>query len=389
MSAQQDYMDPINAFIETVKMCSYKDKPLGKIVNLTNMTFFIGAGFSKSWDINFPTGEELFNLTRSDYSASFYEFVNSLGYSDGILKFNDLKEIFYQVSMQKKYPAIRKRYVDKYNLELLEDDISRMITNKFNRLIPLNYLKNANDKLKLEAESDSDKSQILSFFKWLTDHSTGDHERIPEGLRINYITTNYDFLLESILDTILGEDDSQLLYTYRGFTPKTINNLPRLTTFNDHWLVQTLIKINGGFDIFKNNDNSFNLNYIENSGKEDTSVAPLLILPNREQDYTGSYFQTIFPKAVRTLQESQILVVVGYSVPDEDALIRLLLRQFAEENVDGLNKIIFYIDLMPIEEQLNRLQSIFPYHSKLGKKLTIIPYCGYFNQWVRLVNKNK
>jgi hypothetical protein len=33
---------------------------------------------------------------------------------------------------------------------------------------------------------------------------------------------------------------------------------------------------------------------------------------------------------------------VGYSLPEEDTLLRLLLRQFAEENVDGSEKIIFY-----------------------------------------------
>ncbi|SHL58262.1 SIR2 family protein [Chryseobacterium polytrichastri] len=114
--------------------------------------------------------------------------------------------------------------------------------------------------------------------------------------------------------------------------------------------------------------------------------APTLILPNREQDYTGSYFQEIFPKAVRTLHESKILVIVGYSLPEEDALIRLLIRQFAEENVDLTEKFIFYISTSDEEEQYEKLHSVYPYLNDRLKE-RIITYSGTFNSWLEEVLK--
>lgn len=35
------------------------------------------------------------------------------------------------------------------------------------------------------------------------------------------------------------------------------------------------------------------------------------MLPSHEQDYQQKYFQTNFPKAIRLLQESIVLVIVG------------------------------------------------------------------------------
>lgn len=61
-------------FQELVKEASYKDKDYLNLISLTNMTFFLGAGFSKSWDSNYPTGQVLFSLDRDDISEDFLEF---------------------------------------------------------------------------------------------------------------------------------------------------------------------------------------------------------------------------------------------------------------------------------------------------------------------------
>jgi hypothetical protein len=370
-------------FQKLVKERSYKDKDYSNLISLTNMTFFLGAGFSKSWDLGYPTGQELFSLDRDDISDDFLEFLLSIGYTDlSNIGFNEFKEIAYQISMQKKYPSLRRRYIDEYNLEIIENEISSIITKRFNKLVPLNYIEDASYKLKLEQSQNQNQINIVSFFKWLESHTTGDTDQIPEGLRINFITTNYDFLIESILDETLGADDTHLIYAYRGFTPKTTNKIKTPTTVHRHWLVQNLIKLNGGFEIFGSDEQGFNVDYTKKSALDLDRKAPTLILPNREQDYTGKYFQTIFPKAVRTLQETKILVIVGYSIPDEDALIRLLLRQFAEENVDGTEKVIFFIDMMNEETQIQKLESVFLYHKIARKRYNIIPFEGTFNEWI-------
>ena len=109
------------------------------------------------------------------------------------------------------------------------------------------------------------------------------------------------------------------------------------------------------------------------------------MLPSNEQDYTQNYFKSIFPKAIRLLQESRILVIVGYSLPEEDALLRFLVKQFAEDRADGDEKLVFYIDLASEYEQRSRITSVFP-HSEEGRGLKCIPFSGSFVDWIKELN---
>jgi len=61
-----------------------------------------------------------------------------------------------------------------------------------------------------------------------------------------------------------------------------------------------------------------------------------------------------------SMRDTRVLVIVGYSLPEDDALMRFIIRQFAEEPEDGREKVIFYIDRLPQEQKLQRLRSIFP-----------------------------
>lgn len=379
-------MDSSESFVKIIKSASYQDKVYEVLTPLTNITFFLGAGFSKSWDTSFPTGTELFSFDISKDNDEFYEFVDNIGYGNKTkLTFSSFKDIAYQLSMQKKYSSIRGRYIDLYNLNIVENSINAAITKRFKEISVLNHVTKHSEKLKLTTTPNADQKCIVGFFRWIHDQSTCDTDEIPEGVRPHYITTNYDFLIESILDEILAPDDSHLLYTYRGFTPITTNGVNTPKTVFNHWLVQSLIKINGGFEIFKSDENNLAVDYRSKNEQELKHNAPVLIVPNREQDYTGTYFQTIFPKAIRTLQETDVLVIVGYSLPEEDALLRILLRQFAEENVDGTEKCIFFINPMTEHEQKEKLQSVFPYHHLARHRYNIYTFSGYFTDWVNQV----
>ena len=79
--------------------------------------------------------------------------------------------------------------------------------------------------------------------------------------------------------------------------------------------------------------------YHKRSGPEITGRPPVLMLPSREQDYSDPYFKEIFPKAVRLMRETRVLIIVGYSMPDDDALMRFIIRQFAEEPEDGATNV--------------------------------------------------
>ena len=60
--------------------------------------------------------------------------------------------------------------------------------------------------------------------------------------------------------------------------------------------------------------------------REKNEHIPVLMLASREQDYSDPYFRTIFPKVVRLMRDTSILVLVGYSLPEDDALKALFDR---------------------------------------------------------------
>jgi SIR2-like domain len=180
-----------------------------------------------------------------------------------------------------------------------------------------------------------------------------------EGIRVHFATTNYDYVIETILDNIIGPDDSHYLYTYRGFTPSEIVGFSSRIVTHQHWLVDHLLKLNGGFEILRTAE-KYQLHHGKRTRDEIIEQPPVVMLPSREQDYTDQYFRTIFPKAVRLMRDSRVLVLVGYSLPEDDALMRFIIRQFAEEPEDGRGKYLFYVDLLDRGFKMERLHSVFP-----------------------------
>ncbi|HAV1390566.1 TPA: hypothetical protein JG815_004937 [Vibrio parahaemolyticus] len=362
---------------------SYKGKSKA---GLNNITFFLGAGFSKSWDERFPVGNQLFHL-EYDYWSSKCRYLEPYLTTHGYDFFEDItpvkfKEIVYQLGMYKKYPEIRPRYIDDGNIRLVESELRALVLEKFKSMAPLYYYNEDTHKIEFEHELNEAQDSIMGFFDMLMREGDGS-QGVSEGIRSHILTTNYDFIPEAILDSILAPDDSFLLYTYRGVTPHRISGNENPTVVHDNWLVNSLFKINGGFEIFQNND-QFELDYRCRDFEQSRSNPPQIMLPSNEQDYKQEYFKALFPKSIRLLQESRILVIVGYSLPEEDALIRFLVKQFAEDRVDGDNKVIFYVDISSEEDQLSKISSIFP-HVNEKRGVTVFPYSGSFDKWAREV----
>ena len=189
--------------------------------------------------------------------------------------------------------------------------------------------------------------------------------------------------METILDCVI-EDESVLRNTYRGVTPTHICGRPNKNVIHDYWAIDTLIKINGGFEIIQNNDGTYHLDYRRRSFDEVKTTPPELMMPSKEQNYTNHYFSSILPKAVRLLQESQVLVVVGYSLSEEDALLRFLIRQFAEDLRDINQKYIFYIDYLGENVMTEKLQGCFRYINYMDVD-NIFAYSGGFVDWIQEV----
>lgn len=364
-------------------------QPMGKSVPLTNVTFFLGAGFSKSWDETFPVGNALFSFTYNEWEkhdGPLGEFLALSNYQPDNLDIDAsmFKDIVYQIGMMKKYPELRPRYIDDQNLEVVEKHLRFLVRKKFEQTAALYF--EENEKLQLPHALTSAQKKILSFFGTIERSGDGS-QGLPEGLRANYLTTNYDFVIEAVLDNVLGPDDSYRLYTYRGITPVRFCGREPDTTIFDNWLVGNLLKINGGFEVFKTTE-GFEFDY--RRPKDDAALRanpPQLMLASREQDYTQTYFRAMFPKVIRLLHETRVLVVVGYSLPEEDALLRLLIRQFAEDRADGSRKALFYIDMSGEGAQVQKVNGVFPHVGDL-RGLTVIPYSGSFAAWCDEVVKS-
>ncbi|MEI9412005.1 hypothetical protein [Mesorhizobium salmacidum] len=152
-----------------------------------------------------------------------------------------------------------------------------------------------------------------------------------------------------------------------------------MSPVHEHWLVQHLLKINGGFEILRRGD-GYALDYSRRTPARVINDPPILMLASREQDYSDPYFKTVFPKVVRLMRDTTVLVIVGYSLPPDDALIRFFLRQFAEEPEDGRQKFIFYIG--PGLEGAKRkvIKEVFPTISNKDAP-RLICYDGGFDEF--------
>lgn len=340
----------------------------GKILPLRNITFFLGAGFSYAWDNRYPLGTKLFEINLDDVIYDHYEeyeylraFCEYCGFNRGLLSYDKYTSIYYRLQMMRRHDFLQGRFWDKFGLDRVEREFRLYFARKLKKMVGYEYVDESEHFPYLESNS-----YFYNFFDRILSQITGD-QGVPEGIRANFLTTNYDNILERILDWRSSDIFPYYYRSYRGFTPKYANGSQKCVSPHDNQLEFPLIKLNGGLEIFKDGD-SFSLDYRNDKLPNFPNCAPEVIIPCQEQGYNTEYFKTIFPKANRILQESKVLVVVGYGFPPEDGLIRFLLKQFAESRRDAVEKYIFYIDYDSNGREIElkkRVLEIFPDVKKL------------------------
>ena len=358
----------------------------------TNVTFVLGAGFSNSWDARYPVGTDLFDFSNDDWrhqSPALADFLQAINFYTDDLRIDRgvFLDIVYQVGMLRKYPPIRHRYVDDYALSLIERELRLLVYRKFAARAPAPRL--GARGLGFDSALTGEQATILSFFGALARHAV-QADSSAARIRLNFLTTNYDFLVEALVDSAAGGGGRRRGHPgaasralYRGFTPaKYCGDADASTVIRPH-ASGHLLKLNGGFEIFRAGT-EFEVDYRPRTDAALQLSPPEIILPSRAQDYDLPYFQGLFPKAVRLLQESRVAVLVGYGFPDEDALLRLLLRQFAEAPADGRQRELYYIDLETESTQHARVKTVFPHADGKGG-LSVVPYQGTFGQWCEAV----
>lgn len=374
-------IDPaVQTFVEVVNALTYKNGPDAAAAPLRNLTFWVGAGFSKAWNGKFPTSAELFRISgrEADRIADPGALERTFGIDMlGGLDFDRVRAFVYQLDMQARYPDVRSRYVDEQNIKAIRAALAAALVGRFVEITGMQPFDRGAAKFRIE-EPTPEQQEIIAFFNDLEHRDDGSQD-VVEGLRTHFISTNYDNVIETILDNIIGEDDSTFIYGYRGVSPVEIEGMRPAKVMHDHWLVRQLIKINGGFEVLRHGD-GFVFNYDNRTPAEIAANPPVVMLPSREQDYSDNYFRAVFPKAVRLLRETTVLVIVGYSLPEDDALMRFIIRQFAEEAEDGREKILFYVDPSDNATKRDRLETVFPLRN--GRNPTVVPFNGKFNKFV-------
>ena len=382
--------DAVDQFMRLVEQYTFDQGPRPVSRALTNFTFWAGAGFSKSWDHDAPVGSKLFKLK----AKIIEEFVDPLVLARvfGIDSFNGIsavqfRQVVYQIDMYQKYPDIRPRYFDYHNISLFKSALRSAVLRRYQDITELNYFDHEFSKFPWKEPTASQKN-IIALFGYLFEQIDGSQSQM-EGIRTHFVTTNYDFVIETILDNVLGLDDSLFLYTYRGITPDRIMGGPNIKPFHQHWLAWNLLKLNGGFEIFCDGD-SYVLDYSERGKEETLTRPPVLMLPSREQEYNDPYFRAVFPKAIRLLRETRVLILVGYSLPKDDASLRFILRQFSEEPEDGRGKWIFYIGPESNDNKRKAISSVFPEVEDMGIHIpTVCTFEGKFEEFAAQCMKLK
>jgi hypothetical protein len=198
-------------------------------------------------------------------------------------------------------------HLDRSIITKLEKEIKSFVKEKF-----LTHVKEC--ELNINS-SENLNDDIISFFK----------EIYGKNKNITFISTNYDFIIEKIFNNI---DENICLnrgaIDHSKFKDNKWKNSP-----------VSLYKINGGFDVcYKNEDSYFISHDHENS--------PSIIIPSKDQDYGNKYFKNVFLKSANKLREARSLVFIGYSIPDEDVIIKFLLKNFVD--ISNQEKEIIIID---------------------------------------------
>lgn len=353
----------VEAFAEVMASLNRGDQ---HIAALRALTFWCGAGFSKAWNPQSPTEGSLFRISKEQIATfnNLSHVLEALGWDDNDgIGFEGFKTLTYVIEMQLKYPDIRNRYLDENNLRFSISEIRTFIQNRFEQLCDLDYVSPRTGRFDSQADPSRTREALLAFFEGLV-HAPAHAVDSSDDPTVHFVTTNYEFTVETILDNIGARAVPVLGSLYRGISPhrvcgRSIWEHPR-TSFRHN-----LIKLNGGFEILRDGE-GYELEYRTRRADDVRESPPILILPSRDQDYSEPYYREIFPKAVRVLRETSVLVVVGYSMPREDALIRFVLRQLADSGADARGKYIFCIDLKGPEILDARLRWTFHSVGRIG-----------------------
>ena len=233
-------------------------------------------------------------------------------------------------------------YIDLTTIDALECEMRDFIKARFIELVDKDGTKK---ELTLDTPIDND---FVRFFNQLF--------KINDAA-ISFITTNYDFIIEKIIHNC---DDKVSLN--RGV-------VDRSKFKNKEWHPDkiNLFKLNGGFEVSRDASGCY-IDYDEHHLHRDN-----IILPSPLQNYDDPYFDGVFVKSANKLREANLLIFIGYSLPEEDQMIRFLLKNFNDSRNSAKEIVVIDHTLESAQRVANKANALF---IEVGKKAGIYAFDG-------------
>lgn len=314
MSEDFDFDGTLNTKVN-LELSSFEDIRLK--CQSKRVCVFLGAGFSMAWDDNYPSSNKVFTIRKSEANKNkerhpFFSLSKDFNIDWVDNKGKDNSEAFklfkYNIDVYKRYPSLLPSHLDGNTVSMLEDDVKIYIKNKFKKMVGEGSFCLKNSEL-----SDTQKN-IINFF-----------EEMQKFKSLDIITTNYDVVIDNILNRLKGKRS-------------IIRGMPVFVE-GKHKCPQSggigLYKLNGGFEVIEDG-NKFRIDY---DSILNENIAPNIILPSKEQNYSDKYFKNVFINSSSQLRNADIIIFIGYSFPEEDLIINFLLKSFLD-STNGKKEII-------------------------------------------------
>ena len=313
---------------------------------------FCGAGFARAWSVRSPLAKNLFNVPTAAFEnrESLYRLLEYLRKgSTGQLTQDDLKDINTFLDLCNQHNFLLGSLMDRYSPQKLKFELSRAIKDHFRAIHYINYLKDGTESLPVKSRKSLHRKPIIQFLSQLL-HDRCEFSEEHSGVDLCFVTTNYDFFVESWIQESVDEPIFDLLY--RGFTPTHVNGNVNTQYLMNNPFGLKLYKLNGGFEITETVD-GYAIDY------RNTTTNPVMILPSNYQDYGSDYFKCVFDKAALAFSRADLVLFVGYSFPVEDILIRRLVAKLSEDQRPEEKKLVVCVNSKGSQTVKKRLIDLF------------------------------
>lgn len=188
-----------------------------------HIIIFCGAGFAKAWSLRSPLSKDLFEVPTTAFkkSESLYRLLEYLSKGDsGYLTQDDFKELASFLDLCAHHPFLLGNLMDQYSPRRLQVELAHVIKEHFREIHYINDFNAPTGHLPVKSKKSPHRKPMIQFLsELLHDHCefTPDHS----GVELCFVTTNYDYSVESWLQESTQEPILDTLY--RGFTPTHIH----------------------------------------------------------------------------------------------------------------------------------------------------------------------